>query len=104
MLEQVAHKNCGCPIIQGWVGWGPEQPDLVNAPGLDDLQRSIPTQTILYFHDSAYALKESTWSVSTIPLRCIVHAQGCTTVSFTLLFCPQSGLRRENRYMIRPLI
>jgi len=32
-LKQVAQRSCGCPIpggIQGQVGWGPEQPDLVH--------------------------------------------------------------------------
>ena len=31
-LEQVAQRNCGCPIpgdIQGQIGWGPGQPELV---------------------------------------------------------------------------
>ena len=31
-LEQVAQSSCGCPItesVQGQVGWGFEQPDLV---------------------------------------------------------------------------
>ena len=46
-LAQVAQRSCRCPIIgnvQGQVGWGFEQPDLVkNVPvhgrevGLDDL-------------------------------------------------------------------
>lgn len=29
--EQVAQRSCGCPIpgVQGQVGWGPGQPDLV---------------------------------------------------------------------------
>ena len=46
-VEQVAQRSCGCPIpgnIQGQVGWGFEQPDLVeDVPahsrrvGLDDL-------------------------------------------------------------------
>ena len=32
MLEQAAQRGCGCPvpgIVQGQVGWGPEQPGLV---------------------------------------------------------------------------
>ena len=32
VLEQVAQKGCGCPIstsIQGQIGWGPGQSDLV---------------------------------------------------------------------------
>ena len=32
VLAQAAHRSCGCPIpgdIQGQVGWGPGQPDLV---------------------------------------------------------------------------
>jgi len=31
-LEQVAQRSCGCPFpgsVQGKVGWGSEQPDLV---------------------------------------------------------------------------
>ena len=31
-LEQVAQRSCGCPLpgsVQGEVGWGLEQPDLV---------------------------------------------------------------------------
>ena len=42
--------------IQGQVGWGSEQPDLVvdvlahcRGFGLDNLKRSLPTQTILWF-------------------------------------------------------
>ena len=56
-LEQVAQRSCGCPIIgsvQSLVGQRFEQPDLVqDVPaqgrevGLDDLQRSLPAQTIL---------------------------------------------------------
>ena len=32
VLEQAAHRGCGCPIpggVQGQVGWGPGQPGLV---------------------------------------------------------------------------
>ena len=32
MLEEAAHRGCGCPIpggVQGQVGWGPGQPALV---------------------------------------------------------------------------
>ena len=56
-LKQVAQRSCGCPIIggvQGQVGQGLEQPDLVEevpahggGVGLCDLHRSLPTQTIL---------------------------------------------------------
>ena len=31
MLEQAAHRSCGCPVsggVQGQVGWGPGQPGL----------------------------------------------------------------------------
>ena len=33
VLERTAQRGCGCPIpggVQGQVGWGPEQPGLVN--------------------------------------------------------------------------
>ena len=56
-LEQVVQRGCGCPIpgsSQGQVEWRFEQPDLVKddpahgrVVGLDDLQRSFPTQTVL---------------------------------------------------------
>ena len=46
-LEQVAQRSCGCPImrsVQGQIGWGFEQPGLVEGVpahdrvvGLDDL-------------------------------------------------------------------
>ena len=52
-LAQVAQRGGRCPIpgnTQGQVGWGPEQPDLVEdvsaccrGVGLDDCQRSLPT-------------------------------------------------------------
>ena len=32
VLEQAAHRGCGCPVpggVQGQVGWGPGQPGLV---------------------------------------------------------------------------
>ena len=32
VLEQAAHRGCGCPVpggIQGQAGWGPGQPGLV---------------------------------------------------------------------------
>jgi len=31
-MEQVAQRSCGCPLlgsVEGWAGWGFEQPDLV---------------------------------------------------------------------------
>ena len=31
VLEWAAQRGCGCPVpggVQGWVGWGPEQPGL----------------------------------------------------------------------------
>jgi len=56
-LEQVAQRGGRCPIpgnIQAQAGWGSEQPDLVEdvpaycrGVGLDDRQRSLPTQTSL---------------------------------------------------------
>jgi len=56
-LALVAQRSCGCPIlgsVEGQVGQGFGQFDLVkNVPalgmgvGLNDLQRSLPTQTIL---------------------------------------------------------
>ena len=56
-LEQVAQRSCGCPIIgnvRSQVERGFEQLDLVKdvsahgrEVGLDDLQRSLPTQTML---------------------------------------------------------
>jgi len=61
-LAQVAQRGGRCPIpghIQGQVGWGSEQPDLVEdvpahgrGVGLDGLQRSLPTQTVLSFDDA----------------------------------------------------
>jgi len=33
VLERAARRGCGCPVpggVQGQVGWGPGQPDLVN--------------------------------------------------------------------------
>jgi len=57
MLEQAAQRGCRRPIpgnIQGQDGQGFEQPDLVDdVPafcreiGLDDLQGSLPTQSII---------------------------------------------------------
>jgi len=57
LLEQVTQRGGSCPIpgnIQAQVERGSEQPKLVeNVPachrggGLGDLQRSLPTQTIL---------------------------------------------------------
>ena len=32
MLEQTAQRGCGCPVpggVQGQVGWGPAQSDLI---------------------------------------------------------------------------
>ena len=32
VLEQAAHRGCGCPVpggVQGQAGWGPGQPGLV---------------------------------------------------------------------------
>ena len=56
-LERITQRCNGCPVlgdIQGEVGQGSEQPDIdvgvsVHCRGveLDDLQRSLPTQTIL---------------------------------------------------------
>jgi len=56
-LEWVSQRGGRCPIpsnIQGQVGRGSEQPDLVEdvpahcrGVGLDDLERSLPTETIL---------------------------------------------------------
>jgi len=45
--------------IQGQVGWGSEQPDLIQdvpahcrGVGLDDLWRTLPAQSILWLYDS----------------------------------------------------
>jgi len=56
-LERVAQRGSGRPIpgnIQGQVGWGSEQPGLAEdvpahcrGVGLDDLESSLPTQSIL---------------------------------------------------------
>ena len=56
MLEQVAQRSDGSLIpadSQGQAGWGSEQPDLaVGVPvhcwevGLDDHQKSLPTQRL----------------------------------------------------------
>ena len=56
-LEQVAQRDGRCLIpgnLEGQVGQGSEQPDLVEdvpahcrAVGLEDVERSLPTQTIL---------------------------------------------------------
>ena len=56
-LEQVPQRGGRCPIpgnIQGQVGWASEIPNLVEdfpahcrGVGLDDLERSLSTQTIL---------------------------------------------------------
>jgi len=56
-LAQVAQRSGRCLLpgnIQGQVGWGSEQPGLVEdlpahcrGVGLDDLCRSLPTQTVL---------------------------------------------------------
>jgi len=58
-LEQIAQRSSGGPIpgnTQGHVGWGSEQPGLVEdvpahsrGVGLQDLQRFLPTQSILRF-------------------------------------------------------
>ena len=52
--------------IQGQVGWGSEQPDLVEGVpdhgrgvGLDDLYRSLPNQTVLRFYNSKQFQKTS---------------------------------------------
>ena len=44
-LEQVALRNCGCPIsgsVQGQVGWGPGQSDLVG--GSSDYNKDVGTE------------------------------------------------------------
>ena len=55
-LAQVAQRSCGCPLpgsVQGQVGWGSEQPGLVEGVpahgrgvGAEWSVRSLPTQTI----------------------------------------------------------
>ena len=65
-LEQVAKWSCGYPLpgtVQGQVGWGFEQPDLVedvsaHGRGGGTLM-SFPTQTILWFHDSMISFHEN---------------------------------------------
>jgi len=67
-LEKVAQRSCGCPVIgsiQGQVVWGFEQPGLVKdvpahgrGVGLDDLQRSFPTQIMLRFQESPAAERQ----------------------------------------------
>lgn len=60
-LEQVEKRCCGWTIpegVQGWVGWDPEQPDVVG--GIPACDRGVaselylwffPTETILWFYD-----------------------------------------------------
>ena len=61
-LGRVAQKSCGCPVmgsVQGQVGWGFEQIDLVEdvpvhgrGVGLGVPYRLLLTQTILWFYVS----------------------------------------------------
>jgi len=61
-LAQVAQRSCGYPLpgsVQGQVGWGFEQPGLVEGVpahgrgiGTRWSLRSVPTQTIFWFYDS----------------------------------------------------
>lgn len=52
-LAQLDQRSCGCPIprsVQSRVGWGQSKegvPAYSRGVGLDDLQKSSPTQTIL---------------------------------------------------------
>jgi len=62
--KQIAQRGGRCPIsgsTQGQVGRGSEQPGLVEhicvhcrQAGLDDLQRSFPTQTVRQFYSSIF--------------------------------------------------
>jgi len=68
VLEQAAHRGCGCPVpggIEGQVGQGPEQSDVVcwqclavgnpaygRGVGTRWSSRSLPTQAILWFYES----------------------------------------------------
>jgi len=55
--EQVSQRSCGCPLhgsVQGQVGWGFEQPGLVEGVpahgrgvGTTQCSRSLVTQTVL---------------------------------------------------------
>lgn len=62
--EQTTQGSYGCPSIQGQVGWGPEQPDLVgsNEPmaGLElgelSKLKSLLTRAVLRFCDSIYVI------------------------------------------------
>jgi len=59
VLEWVAQKDCGCPVPEGQVGWGPGQSYLVLDIAADNPAcgrgagtlslRSLPTQAILCF-------------------------------------------------------
>ena len=62
VLEQVSHRGCGCPVpvgVQGQLGWGPRQPDLVcdllagnpahgREVGTEWSLKSLTTQAILW--------------------------------------------------------
>jgi len=62
MLEQVAQRSSGCPIpgvVQGQVGWGSEQHDVVKdvpahsrGVGLDGLQRPNPNCSMINLENS----------------------------------------------------
>jgi len=63
-LAQVAQRNCGCPLpgsVQGQVGWGCEQPGLVEDVPVHGRGivtrwslRSLPNPTILWFYDTGF--------------------------------------------------
>lgn len=79
-VVKAAHRGCWCPVpenFQGQAGQDFEQPDRVqnsrghcSEAGVDDLQRSLPSQTILRFYDAMktqLALKYRTLPLTLFP-------------------------------------
>jgi len=75
-LARLAQRGGRCPIpgnIQGQVGWGSEQPDVVedvpahcSGVGLHNVSRSLPTQTILSFYDYLFSNTKNQTQYNTI--------------------------------------
>ena len=117
VLEQAAQRGYGCSIpegVQGQVGWGSGQSDLVldlatSSPACGRMVRawwslgSFPAQTILWFHQSSsfYLRASWSWSHSWIPVYIVELA---SIIVYSSMYVKLQSGRRQKTFLLLKII
>lgn len=80
-LEQVAQRNCGCPVsesVHGWVGWVSEQPGLVEA---ENKEQCNAMQSRLFLNNSEEGRKSvQEWHICAWDPEGKIHKQKAAAI------------------------